>query len=69
MSSLPPTPSLLLLVTLKLGEHGEEYQFTLPSAFGRSILTVPWVELGDRITVTCPQSGYSANIHFHTKVN
>ena len=29
---------------LRLLEHGEEYVFTLPSAYARSILTLPWVD-------------------------
>ncbi|VDO04420.1 unnamed protein product [Rodentolepis nana] len=54
-------------VILKLGEHNEEYVFTLPNAYGRSILTVPWFELGDTIAITCPQSGYVAQVKFYTK--
>jgi len=46
----------------------EDYEFSLPSVFARSILTVPWVELGDKVTVHCEQTGYSAAIVFHTKV-
>ena len=34
----------------------------------RSILNVPWVELGGKVSVTCPKTSYSANIEFHTKV-
>jgi oxysterol-binding protein-related protein 9/10/11 len=30
-------------------------------------LTVPWIELGGTVTVTCAKSGYSANIEFLTK--
>ena len=41
---------------------------TFPSAYGRSILTVPWVELGGPVTINCQQTGYSANIEFQTKV-
>ncbi|XP_053327591.1 oxysterol-binding protein-related protein 11 isoform X2 [Spea bombifrons] len=52
---------------LHLLEHGEEYTFTLPCAYARSILTVPWVELGGKINVNCAKSGYSAAITFHTK--
>ncbi|XP_073408019.1 oxysterol-binding protein-related protein 11 isoform X2 [Dendrobates tinctorius] len=52
---------------LHLLEYGEEYTFTLPCAYARSILTVPWVELGGKVTVTCAQTGYSAAITFHTK--
>lgn len=49
-------------------EKGEEYIVTFPSAYGRSILTVPWVELGGAVNITCPQTGYSANVEFLTKV-
>ncbi|XP_075683288.1 oxysterol-binding protein-related protein 10 isoform X2 [Rhinoderma darwinii] len=52
---------------LKLMEYGEEYVFTLPSAYARSILTVPWVELGGKVNITCAKSGYSATVTFHTK--
>ncbi|RWS25229.1 oxysterol-binding protein-related protein 9-like protein [Leptotrombidium deliense] len=48
-------------------DRGEEYKCTFPSAYGRSILTVPWVELGGPVNITCPQTGYSANIEFLTK--
>jgi hypothetical protein len=33
----------------------------------RSILTVPWVELGGSVTITCAKTGYSANVEFLTK--
>ncbi|MEE6526875.1 hypothetical protein FKM82_027807, partial [Ascaphus truei] len=52
---------------LYLLEHGEEYTFSLPCAYARSILTVPWVELGGKVYVNCAKSGYSAAITFHTK--
>ncbi|XP_067116871.1 oxysterol-binding protein-related protein 11-like [Osmerus mordax] len=52
---------------LHLLEHDEEYVFTLPCAYARSILTVPWVELGGKVNVTCPKTGYSAIITFQTK--
>ncbi|XP_057196276.1 oxysterol-binding protein-related protein 10 isoform X2 [Triplophysa rosa] len=52
---------------LHLLEHGEEYVFTLPSAYARSILTVPWVELGGKVSISCAKSGYSATVTFHTK--
>ncbi|XP_060683140.1 oxysterol-binding protein-related protein 11 [Hemiscyllium ocellatum] len=52
---------------LCLLEHGEEYTFTLPCAYARSILTVPWVELGGKVNVNCVKTGYSAAITFHTK--
>uniref|UniRef100_A0ABM5F6L5 Oxysterol-binding protein n=1 Tax=Pogona vitticeps TaxID=103695 RepID=A0ABM5F6L5_9SAUR len=52
---------------LCLLEHGEEYTFSLPCAYARSILTVPWVELGGKVSVNCAKTGYSASITFHTK--
>lgn len=59
----------VILVCLRLLEHGEEYVFGLPSAYARSILTVPWAEMGDKISITCAKTGYSAAITFHTKVS
>ncbi|XP_017654984.1 oxysterol-binding protein-related protein 11 isoform X2 [Nannospalax galili] len=52
---------------LSLLEHGEDYTFSLPCAYARSILTVPWVELGGKVSVNCVKTGYSASITFHTK--
>lgn len=52
---------------LHLLEHDEEYTFTLPCAYARSILTVPWVELGGKVNISCGKSGYSAVITFQTK--
>ncbi|RNA17114.1 oxysterol-binding -related 9 isoform X7, partial [Brachionus plicatilis] len=52
---------------LSLLDFNEEYEFTFPSAFGRSILTVPWFELGGQVTINCSKSGYSSNIDFVTK--
>uniref|UniRef100_A0A671WUU4 Oxysterol-binding protein n=1 Tax=Sparus aurata TaxID=8175 RepID=A0A671WUU4_SPAAU len=52
---------------LYLLEHDEEYTFTLPCAYARSILTVPWVELGGKVNINCAKSGYSAVITFQTK--
>ncbi|KAK7893171.1 hypothetical protein WMY93_022323 [Mugilogobius chulae] len=52
---------------LHLLEHEEEYTFTLPCAYARSILTVPWVELGGKVNINCTKSGYSAVITFQTK--
>lgn len=48
-------------------KHNETYVCTFPSAYGRSILTVPWVELGGSVNITCKQTGYSASIEFVTK--
>lgn len=33
----------------------------------RSILTVPWIELGGSVQITCPNTGYRADIEFLTK--
>ncbi|XP_067112434.1 oxysterol-binding protein-related protein 10-like [Osmerus mordax] len=57
----------LTLWVLCLQEHDEEYVFTLPCAYARSILTVPWVELGGKVTISCAKSGYAATVTFHTK--
>ena len=35
----------------------------------RSILTVPWVELGGKTEISCSKTGYRADIEFHTKVS
>ncbi|CAG2100377.1 unnamed protein product [Medioppia subpectinata] len=53
--------------SIYLLDKGEEYVCTFPSAYGRSILTVPWVELGGPVTIHCQQTGFSANIEFQTK--
>ncbi|XP_069126896.1 oxysterol-binding protein-related protein 9-like isoform X2 [Argopecten irradians] len=52
---------------VSLIDHDEEYVITFPNGYGRSILTVPWVELGGKITITCAKTGFSANVDFHTK--
>ncbi|XP_061529652.1 oxysterol-binding protein-related protein 10 isoform X2 [Phycodurus eques] len=52
---------------LHLSEHDEDYVFTLPCAYARSILGVPWVELGGKVTINCAKTGYSATVTFHTK--
>jgi len=62
------TVRLRLLSPAGASNSPEDYEFSLPSVFARSILTVPWVELGDKVTVHCEQTGYSASIVFHTKV-
>ena len=54
--------------SIYLLDEGEEYVCTFPSAYGRSILTVPWVELGGPVTINCQQTGFSAKIDFLTKV-
>ncbi|XP_058833218.1 oxysterol-binding protein-related protein 9 isoform X3 [Topomyia yanbarensis] len=53
--------------TVTLCDLNEEYIVTFPNGYGRSILTVPWIELGGTVTITCPQTGYHADIDFLTK--
>lgn len=52
---------------VKLCDRNEEYTLTFPNGYGRSILTVPWIELGGSVTIYCAQTGYNANIEFLTK--
>lgn len=52
---------------ISLHDHGETYTCTFPSAFGRNILGVPWVELGGPVQIACEQTGYKANVEFLTK--
>ncbi|GFY49369.1 oxysterol-binding protein-related protein 11 [Trichonephila inaurata madagascariensis] len=54
-------------VSLHLLSFDEIYVFTLPCAYLRCILTVPWIELGGRVSVTCATTGYNASIIFQTK--
>ncbi|XP_008195979.1 oxysterol-binding protein-related protein 9 isoform X2 [Tribolium castaneum] len=48
-------------------DYDEEYVVTFPNGYGRSILTVPWIELGGTVTITCQKTGYYCNIEFLTK--
>uniref|UniRef100_UPI00358E1CC2 oxysterol-binding protein-related protein 9 isoform X3 n=1 Tax=Myxine glutinosa TaxID=7769 RepID=UPI00358E1CC2 len=48
-------------------DYDEEYILTFPNGYGRSILTVPWVELGGECSIACARSGFTATITFHTK--
>ncbi|XP_019877169.2 oxysterol-binding protein-related protein 9 isoform X3 [Aethina tumida] len=48
-------------------DHDEEYVLTFPNGYGRSILTVPWIELGGQVTITCAKTGYYCNVEFLTK--
>jgi hypothetical protein len=45
----------------------EEYTLGFPSGFARSILSIPWIELGGQVTIVCPQTGYNTAIEFCTK--
>lgn len=48
-------------------DHDEEYIVTFPNGYGRSILTVPWIELGGAVNITCKKTGYKCDIEFITK--
>ncbi|KAL1129871.1 hypothetical protein AAG570_012815, partial [Ranatra chinensis] len=48
-------------------DHNEQYTVTFPNGYGRSILHVPWIELGGTVEISCAQTGYRANIEFLTK--
>ncbi|XP_014216162.1 oxysterol-binding protein-related protein 9 isoform X2 [Copidosoma floridanum] len=52
---------------VRVHDRDEEYVLTFPNGYARSILTVPWIELGGAISITCAQTGYHANIEFLTK--
>ncbi|CAB4038776.1 Hypothetical predicted protein [Paramuricea clavata] len=63
---------LLLCISFHLGvltllNHDEEYVFTFPNAYCRSILTHPWHELGGKVNISCSKTGFSSSITFHTK--
>jgi len=45
----------------------EDYVFGFPNGYARSILSVPWVELGGPVTISCSQTGYHAKVEFLTK--
>lgn len=53
--------------SVKLHEHDEEYIVTFPNGYGRSIMSIPWVELGGKVTVNCAKTGYLAEVEFLTK--
>lgn len=49
---------------------GEDYYYNdvyLYISNCRSILTVPWIELGGECSISCSKTGYNASIVFHTK--
>uniref|UniRef100_A0A8C5RV55 Oxysterol binding protein like 9 n=1 Tax=Laticauda laticaudata TaxID=8630 RepID=A0A8C5RV55_LATLA len=48
-------------------DYDEHYILTFPNGYARSILTVPWIELGGECNISCSKTGYNANIIFHTK--
>lgn len=45
----------------------EDYVLGFPNGYARSILSVPWVELGGQVTISSAQTGYSARVEFLTK--
>lgn len=59
--------NLIGKIKLKLLSLNEEYVFSMPSAYARSILTVPWAEMGDKINLTCQKTNMSSTVTFHTK--
>ena len=52
---------------ISLMQHNEEYVFTFPASFVRSIFTVPWLEISGKVNISCKKSGYSAQINFLPK--
>ncbi|KAL5487404.1 hypothetical protein EMCRGX_G019998 [Ephydatia muelleri] len=54
-------------VKLHLLDYDEVYEANLPSAYARSILTVPWMEMGGKCLISCAKTGYSADIDFQCK--
>ncbi|XP_013911901.1 PREDICTED: oxysterol-binding protein-related protein 9 isoform X5 [Thamnophis sirtalis] len=48
-------------------DYDEHYILTFPNGYARSILTVPWIELGGECNISCSKTGYNTNIIFHTK--
>ncbi|XP_046661872.1 oxysterol-binding protein-related protein 9 isoform X2 [Homalodisca vitripennis] len=53
--------------TVNLLKYNEQYTCSFPNGYGRSILTVPWIELGGSVVIECEKTGYRANIEFLTK--
>lgn len=52
---------------IRLHKLNEEYTFTFPTAYIRSLVTSPWVELGGDVAIKCAATGYHAKIEFLTK--
>lgn len=53
--------------TLTLLDHDEKYVMSFPDGYGRSILTVPWFEMGGKCEIKCLKTNYVAKIEFLTK--
>lgn len=54
-------------VYITIPKLGEVYTMNIPHAYGRSILTQPWMEIGGKMNVTCEQTGCHAVVEFHCK--
>ena len=54
-------------IVLSVLDHNEDYEFTFPTAYIRSLFTIPWLEMGGKVTISCEKTGYSAQINFLTK--
>nr|CAD7442723.1 unnamed protein product [Timema bartmani] len=61
--NLPVLGSLAQHETSTLSNHATK----IYSSFLRSIFTVPWIELGGSVTITCAKTGYNAKVEFLTK--
>ena len=57
---------MVVTIILELLDLNETYKINFPSGYCRSILTVPWVELGGECQITS-STGYRADVKFHTK--
>jgi hypothetical protein len=55
------------LISVNIPKYNEEYRVTLPNAYGRSILTVPWMEIAGKVVLSCQQTNYHATLEFHQK--
>ncbi len=54
-------------IVLSVLDHNEDYEFTFPTAYIRSLFTIPWLEMGGKVIISCEKTGYSAQINFLTK--
>ncbi|CAD5126020.1 DgyrCDS14196 [Dimorphilus gyrociliatus] len=59
--------SLVGNIKIRLDEFDEEYLLTYPSIYVKSLLTNPLIELGDKVSIKCPKSGYNATLEFSTR--
>lgn len=56
------------MLTLGGVNRKDENKHTQTNLLFRSILGVPWFEMGGKVSIDCEKTGYSANIEFLTKV-